>query len=95
MSAPFPRVAAASRPVASAQGQAPSAAAPAATRCFHCGEPNPEPTPWHAELAGATRHFCCAGCLGIARTIHAAGLDAFYERRTEAADRPLPGRDRR
>jgi len=93
MSAPFPRVAAALRPDAPAQAQAPTAPAPAAPRCFHCGEQNPQPTPWQAELAGATRHFCCAGCLGIARTIHGAGLDAFYERRTEAADRPLPGRD--
>ncbi|MDH5246865.1 MAG: heavy metal translocating P-type ATPase, partial [Betaproteobacteria bacterium] len=71
----------------------PSPPSPAAPRCFHCGERNPEPTPWHAELSGETRYFCCAGCLGIARTIHGAGLDAFYERRTEAADRPLPGRD--
>ncbi len=93
MSAPFPRVVAALGPVESAQGQVPSAPPPAASRCFHCGERNPEPTPWHVEIAGATRHFCCAGCLGIARTIHGAGLDAFYERRTEAADRPLPSRD--
>ena len=34
------------------------------------------------------RQFCCAGCLGIARTIHAAGLEAFYDRRTEPADAP-------
>ncbi|HYR00082.1 MAG TPA: heavy metal translocating P-type ATPase [Casimicrobiaceae bacterium] len=60
---------------------------PSAT-CFHCGKPNPHPIRWRAVLAGAPREFCCAGCLGIAQTIHAAGLDAFYARRTEPADHP-------
>ncbi len=45
-------------------------------------------------LAGTPRDFCCGGCLGIAQTIHAAGLDAFYDRRTELADRPAEGSDR-
>ena len=39
-------------------------------------------------MGGATQYFCCAGCLGIARTIHAAGLEAFYDRRTESIDAP-------
>ena len=43
---------------------------------------------WRAVVAGAPREFCCAGCLAVAQTIHAAGLDAFYDRRTVAADRP-------
>jgi len=64
---------------------------PPAAECFHCGKPNPHPRRWRAVLAGAPREFCCAGCLGVAQTIHAAGLDAFYERRTEAADRPDDG----
>ncbi len=66
-----------------------------ANRCFHCGNPNPEPARWQCEIDGATQRFCCAGCLGIARTIHAAGLDAFYARRTAVADRPEPERDAR
>jgi len=83
-------VAAALSPHATAEGATNPPVAPDEARCFHCGNPNPEPKPWRIELAGATRHFCCAGCLGIARTIHAAGLDAFYDRRTRVTDRPLP-----
>ena len=93
MSAPSTFGATALRPPASTEGEANSVAATEAKRCFHCGDPNPEPSPWHVELGGAPRYFCCAGCLGIARTIHAAGLDAFYDRRTRSADRPPPGRD--
>jgi Cu2+-exporting ATPase len=91
MSVPSAPVAAAPRPYAPAEaGSGPAAAS---GRCFHCGNPNPEPAPWTFEMAGAPRHFCCAGCLGIARTIQAAGLDAFYERRTRVPDAPLPGQE--
>jgi Cu2+-exporting ATPase len=63
--------------------------------CFHCGLPNPRPTRWRAVIGGTERAFCCAGCRGIAETIHAAGLDAFYAQRTVAGDRPIaePERD--
>src|SRR5262245_54004335 len=54
-----------------------------ARTCFHCGEPNPPASPWRAIVDGGDRCFCCAGCLGIAQTIRAAGLDRFYRRRTE------------
>ena len=70
-------------------------AGPMASSCFHCGNPNPEPARWRAEVKGAPQSFCCAGCLGIARTIDAAGLDAFYDRRTAAIDRPEPENDAR
>ncbi len=59
----------------------------AAANCFHCGNPNPEASRWQAVFNGARHHFCCAGCLGVAQTIHAAGLDAFYDRRTTSVDR--------
>jgi Cu2+-exporting ATPase len=49
--------------------------------CFHCGEPNPGSPPWRAVVDGRERQFCCAGCLGIAQAIRAAGLDRFYRRR--------------
>ncbi len=72
-------------------GGAVPVAIPNAARCFHCGRPNPPRTRWHADWDGVSHAFCCAGCLGVARTIRAAGLDDFYERRTpgrrSAADR--------
>jgi P-type Cu2+ transporter len=62
-------------------------------RCYHCGAPNPAPARWRAVLHEAPREFCCAGCLAIAQTIDAAGLAAFYDRRTVPADRPVGERD--
>ena len=56
--------------------------------CYHCGERNPDGR-WHAVISGQRREFCCAGCLAVAQTIHAAGLDAFYAQRTAPADRPV------
>jgi Cu2+-exporting ATPase len=64
-------------------------AATSAASCFHCGLPNPEPAKWRAVIGGTEQAFCCAGCRGIAQTIHAAGLGAFYAQRTAPADRPL------
>ena len=59
--------------------------------CYHCGLPNPQPARWRADLSGAPRSFCCAGCRGVAQTIHAAGLDGFYLRRTGPADPQVEG----
>ncbi len=87
-----PVIAASSSPVTVSKASEPACALPPA-RCFHCGKPNPHPPRWRAVLTGAPRDFCCAGCLGIAQTIHAAGLDAFYDRRTEPADRPPEASD--
>jgi Cu2+-exporting ATPase len=61
------------------------AAARAPARCFHCGEPIAPDAFWRLALHGEEREFCCGGCQAIARTIHAAGLDAFYAQRTAAA----------
>ncbi len=60
-----------------------SAAADPGT-CYHCGLPTAPGAPWRDTFAGSVRAFCCAGCLGIAQTIHAAGLAAFYARRAAA-----------
>ena len=72
-----------------------ASAAPAADRtateqgtCYHCGLPNPRGSPWRSTLAGTERRFCCAGCQGVAETVHAAGLDAFYAQRTAPGTRP-------
>ncbi len=65
-----------------------ASAARAAESCFHCGLANPQPSRFRALVDGVERDFCCGGCAAVAQTIHAAGLDAFYARRTERADRP-------
>ena len=59
---------------------------PAPPRCYHCGSLNSEPMRWQAVLGNVRRQFCCAGCRSVAQTIHTAGLSAFYDRRTAAAD---------
>jgi len=59
--------------------------------CFHCAEPVPSGSEWRLELDGEQRAFCCAGCLGVAQTIRAAGLGEFYAKRTAHA--ALPARE--
>jgi P-type Cu2+ transporter len=56
--------------------------------CFHCGLPVLEPGRYRADLLGAARELCCAGCEAVARTIAAAGLEAYYETRSSAAAPP-------
>src|SRR5208282_1413981 len=58
--------------------------------CFHCGLPNPVGPTWHATWDSVERWFCCAGCLGVAQTIHAAGLDGFYRRCGASRGAPPP-----
>ncbi|HEX4882512.1 MAG TPA: heavy metal translocating P-type ATPase [Casimicrobiaceae bacterium] len=66
---------------------------PADATCFHCGLPNPPGRRWEALVRGATRRFCCAGCLAVAQTIHAAGLEGFYAARTATLARPVEAVD--
>jgi Cu2+-exporting ATPase len=56
--------------------------------CFHCGLPVLERGRYRAELLGASRELCCAGCEAVARTIAAAGLESYYETRSAAAAPP-------
>jgi Cu2+-exporting ATPase len=72
-------------PTLAASEMHPQSAASDASICFHCGDPNPSSTPWRAVVNAVERRFCCAGCLGVAQAIAAAGLDRFYRRR-ESAD---------
>src|SRR5437870_732432 len=72
----------------SPQGVAMVEAVDAAAVCFHCGARNSPALRWRLLLDGSERFFCCAGCLGVAQTIHAAGLDGFYGRRSAPAQRP-------
>ena len=60
-----------------------------ASGCFHCGASNPQSSHWCAVVDGAERRFCCAGCLGIAQAIRAAGLDRFYRCRDSADREPV------
>jgi Cu2+-exporting ATPase len=64
------------------------ARAGAGTACFHCGSPSPRGERWSAVIDGVEQRFCCGGCLAIAQTIGAAGLTAFYAKRTACAERP-------
>lgn len=54
--------------------------------CFHCGQPIPPGSDFHAWIAGRREAMCCPGCLAVAEGITAAGLDAFYRYR----DQPSP-----
>ncbi len=56
--------------------------------CYHCGGDLAQDSPYEAELGGAPRYFCCAGCMAIAQTIHGQGLDAFYARRIPLGGKP-------
>jgi Cu2+-exporting ATPase len=87
----FPDPVAGARSAAGSMANADCAAKPAAADaalCYHCGERNPDGR-WHAIMNGARRSFCCAGCLAVAQTIHAAGLGAFYAQRTAPGERPV------
>ncbi len=75
-------------PDAPVAGAAAAGAGEPDAACFHCGLPNPPHSHWRAVIGGEERAFCCAGCRGVAQTIHAAGLDAFYAQRSAAVDRP-------
>lgn len=54
--------------------------------CFHCGEAARDAR-HSAEVAGAPRLFCCAGCQAVAQAIEAAGLANYYALRTQPAPR--------
>jgi len=58
------------------------------TPCFHCGEPVPAGAPWHAQILGERRVMCCPGCLAVAEAICGAGLDSYYQHRTERSANP-------
>lgn len=51
--------------------------------CFHCGEPLPEGAPIYARLGDLNQPVCCVGCKAVAEFIHGAGLEAFYEHRSD------------
>lgn len=56
--------------------------------CWHCGQPAPPDTPWHAAIGDARRPMCCPGCAAAAQAIADAGLDDYYGSRTAFAACP-------
>lgn len=60
----------------------------AVSRCYHCDLPVSSGVDHRLDLSGTERHFCCAGCMAVASTIDACGLDRFYQHR-EAAQAPV------
>ncbi|MEK8090233.1 heavy metal translocating P-type ATPase [Thermithiobacillus plumbiphilus] len=72
-------------PVVTSEQQELAGTAPEA--CFHCGLPNPSDARYQARVDGATREFCCAGCLAVAQAIESAGLGEYYRHRSKPADR--------
>ncbi|HEU4603414.1 MAG TPA: heavy metal translocating P-type ATPase, partial [Steroidobacteraceae bacterium] len=55
--------------------------------CFHCGEPLLGST-LQANVSGAKKPVCCAGCLAVAELIANAGLSDFYQYREGTSVRP-------
>jgi Cu2+-exporting ATPase len=53
--------------------------------CYHCGLPLDPKIDARAEILGEQRRFCCQGCLAVAQSIVAAGLEAYYQHRREKA----------
>ena len=52
--------------------------------CAHCGAANPHGARWTAQIGGESRRFCCGGCLAVATTLEAAGLDRIDAARVRA-----------
>ena len=66
--------------------------------CFHCGLNVPAGSQFSVDWNGAPRAMCCRGCLAVAQSIIAAGLDDYYRLRSAPAHQatdamPPPLRD--
>lgn len=55
--------------------------------CFHCNETIPDNSQFCTEVLHEQRQFCCPGCLEVARSVVATGLEDYYKFRTEPAAR--------
>ncbi|WP_369434209.1 heavy metal translocating P-type ATPase [Psychromonas sp. MME1] len=55
--------------------------------CFHCGEPNPQNTPYQVTINGQPQDMCCPGCEAIAQTIVDSGLTSYYSHRSATAEK--------
>ncbi len=57
--------------------------------CFHCGL-DATGVGIRESVGGGLRDFCCNGCLQVARYIYSAGLEAYYEKRSESRPGVVP-----
>ncbi|UEB97713.1 cadmium-translocating P-type ATPase [Pseudomonas sp. HN2] len=56
--------------------------------CYHCALPVPSGSRFTAVVLGQAREFCCPGCQAVAEAIVAAGLESYYQHRSEASANP-------
>lgn len=56
--------------------------------CFHCGLPVPKTTDYTVTIGDERHRLCCRGCEAVAQAIVAAGLEDFYQHRTQPSQRP-------
>ena len=55
--------------------------------CFHCGLPVPDALDLSVDIFSTPQPMCCVGCQAVAQTIIDAGLEDFYQFRTESSSR--------
>ena len=55
--------------------------------CFHCGLPNDVGNQYPATILNKQYMMCCPGCQAVAKAIVDAGLERYYQFRTEPAAR--------
>ncbi|MCK5498769.1 MAG: heavy metal translocating P-type ATPase metal-binding domain-containing protein, partial [Gammaproteobacteria bacterium] len=57
--------------------------------CFHCGLSVPNDLHLSVDIFNKPQAMCCAGCQAVAQTIIDAGLEDFYQFRTENSSQGL------
>jgi Cu2+-exporting ATPase len=57
--------------------------------CFHCGLPVPNDLDLSVNISAKPQPMCCVGCQAVAQTIVDAGLEDFYQFRTESSSQGL------
>ena len=57
--------------------------------CFHCGLPVPNDVDLSVSVFSRPQPMCCVGCQAVAQTIIDAGLEDFYQFRTESSSQGL------
>lgn len=72
-------------PVATPPSSRADSAALVDDNCFHCGLPLDPHFHDTLPILGRERAFCCNGCLAVAQSITASGLEEYYEHRREKA----------